>query len=296
VVEGSIRIEVGSAAARSRFGWTRITRAFRQERLLRMGGVLIALVVAAALLAPVVAPHNPTQPHPLDALSSPSWAHPLGTDASGFDVLSRLLYAPRVDVTVAVVATLLSILIGAPLGVLAGYLGKGVGESIVRVSDIVQAFPIFILAMALVSLTGHSQVNLILTIAFLNSPLFLRLMRSHTLSVRKRTFVEASTIGANSTRWTIFRHVLPNSISPVFIQGSVTIGWSILLVAGLSFVGAGIRAPTPEWGSMIAIGSDNIVTGEWWPSVFPGLAIMVTVLGFSLFGAGLQRLYARGRL
>ena len=261
-----------------------------------VGGVVIGLVVLVTLLAPVIAPYNPTEPAPLTSLASPSWSHPFGTDISGFDVLSRVLYAPRVDVTIAVLATLLSIVIGVPLGVISGYFGRGVGESIVRVSDIVQAFPIFILAMALVALSGHGVSNLILTIAFLNSPLYLRLMRSRTLAVRRRTFVEASVIGANATRWTIFRHVLPNAISPVFVQASITIGWSILLVAGLSFVGAGVNAPTPEWGSMISIGAGNVITGEWWPSVFPGLAIMITVLGLSLFGAGLQRLFARGRL
>jgi peptide/nickel transport system permease protein len=264
--------------------------------MVAVGATLIAAIVAVALLAPILAPHDPREPRPLEALNPPSWSHPLGTDASGFDVLSRLLYAPRVDVTVAVLATVISILIGVPLGVLAGYLGRGVGESIVRVSDVVQAFPIFILAMALVTLTGHSLTNLILTIACLNAPLYVRLTRAHTLAMRRRTFVEASTIGANSRLWTMRRHVLPHSMSPIFIQASVTIGWSILLVAGLSFVGAGIRAPTPEWGSMIALGSANVVTGEWWPSVFPGLAIMLTVLAFSLLGAGLQRLYAQNKL
>ena len=116
-------------------------------------------------------------------------------------------------------------------------------------------------------------------------------MRSQTLSVRRRTFVEASLISGNSSARTIFRHVLPNSTSPIFIQASVTIGWSILLVAGLSFVGAGVRTPTPEWGLMVAIGAPNIVTGQWWPSVFPGAAIAVTVLGFALVGEVLKRLY-----
>jgi peptide/nickel transport system permease protein len=164
------------------------------------------------------------------------------------------------------------------------------------VSDIVQSFPLFILAMALVALTGQNVSNLIYALAFLNAPIYLRLMRSQTLGIRRRGYVEASETAGNTTLTTIRRHVLPNALTPLFVQASVTIGWSILLVAGLSFVGAGVRVPTAEWGLMVSDAAPNVITGQWWPSVFPGAAIAISVLGFSLLGVGLQQAYERGRL
>lgn len=274
----------------------RIGRFLRSNPMALTGSVIVAAVIIAGLLSPVVAPYDPEKPYASAILQSPSLTHLFGTDSSGMDVLSRVLAAPRIDVTIALAATILSILIGAPLGVLSGYLGRGAGEAIVRVSDIIQSFPLFILAMALVAVTGQNVGNLIYALAFLNAPIYLRLMRSQTLSVRRKTFVEASQVSGNTTLSTIARHVLPNSVAPVFIQASVTIGWSILLVAGLSFIGAGVRTPTPEWGLMVAVGAPNIITGQWWPSVFPGAAIAVTVLGFALVGEGLKRIYDQGRL
>jgi peptide/nickel transport system permease protein len=273
-------------------GW----RLIRSNRLTTAGIVIVAVVLLDTLLAPLIAPYDPQQTDPTATLQPPSLAHPFGTDVSGFDVLSRVMYAPRIDITIAVSATVLSILVGASLGVISGYSGKIAGEGIVRVSDIVQSFPLFILAMALVALTGQQVSNLIYALAFLNAPIYLRLMRSQTLGIRRRAYVEASETAGNTTFTTIRRHVLPNALTPIFVQASVTIGWSILLVAGLSFVGAGVRAPTPEWGLMVSDAAPNVITGQWWPSVFPGAAIALSVLGFSLLGVGLQQAYERGRL
>jgi peptide/nickel transport system permease protein len=258
-----------------------------------VGFGISALVLLDVAMGPLLEAYNPEKPDAALVLHAPSWAHPFGTDASGFDVLSRTMAAPRVDITIALSATLLSIAVGAPVGVFSGYVRGRIGEAIVRLSDIVQSFPVFILAMALVSLTGQNIANLIFALAFLNTPIYLRLMRSQTLTVGRRTYVEASRTAGNSTMRTIFRHVLPNSLTPVFVQASVTVGWSILLVAGLSFVGAGVREPTPEWGLMISSASSSIITGQWWPSVFPGAAIAVSVLGFALVGVGLQQAYER---
>jgi peptide/nickel transport system permease protein len=258
-----------------------------------VGCAISALVLLDVAVGPLLEAYNPERPDAAVVLRAPGWAHPFGTDASGFDVLSRTMAAPRVDITIALSATLLSIAVGAPLGVFSGYVRGRIGEAIVRLSDIVQSFPVFILAMALVSLTGQNIANLIFALAFLNTPIYLRLMRSQTLGVGRRTYVEASRTAGNSTMRTIFRHVLPNSLTPVFVQASVTVGWSILLVAGLSFVGAGVREPTPEWGLMISSASSSIITGQWWPSVFPGVAIAVSVLGFALVGVGLQQAYER---
>ena len=234
--------------AGSRRGGVRSFGRFLAQNPAALVGVsIVSLVLFVTAFAPLVAPYDPEKPNAAAVLQAPSWAHPFGTDVSGMDVLSRVIYAPRTDLTIALAATFLSILIGSSLGVMSGYFGRGIGGTIARISDVVQAFPLFILGMALVAATGQNATNLIYALAFLNAPIYLRLMRSQTLSVRRRTFVEASLISGNSSARTIFRHVLPNSTSPIFIQASVTIGWSILLVAGLSFVGAGVRTPTPEW-------------------------------------------------
>jgi peptide/nickel transport system permease protein len=159
-----------------------------------------------------------------------------------------------------------------------------------RAADVMQAFPVFVFAIALVASLGQSIQTVVLAIAFVNIPIYLRLMRSQVMAIRETRYVEASLVAGFSDMRTILRHVLPNAMGPALAQLSVNVGWSILLTAGLSFVGAGVRAPTPEWGSMIAVGFQNVVTGEWWPSVFPGLALAVTVFGFSLVGSSVETL------
>ena len=153
-----------------------------------------------------------------------------------------------------------------------------------RAADVLQAFPIFVFAIALVASLGQSIQTVVLAIAFVNAPIYLRLMRSQVLSIRSMRYVEASQVNGLSDFQTIIRHVVPNAMAPVLAQLSINVGWGIVLTAALSFVGAGVRAPTPEWGSMIAMGFQNVVTGQWWPSMFPGTMLAVTVFGFSLVG------------
>jgi peptide/nickel transport system permease protein len=159
-----------------------------------------------------------------------------------------------------------------------------------RAMDVIQAFPVFILALALVAGFGASAFNVIIALTVLQFPVFLRLTRGAALGIRGRTFVEAARIGGAGTGAVMFRHVLPNSIGPALVGASVAVAQAILITAGLSFVGAGIRPPTPEWGAMISDGAQNLITGQWWPSVFPGLALGIVVLGYALVGDGL-RLY-----
>ena len=159
-----------------------------------------------------------------------------------------------------------------------------------RAADVLQAFPVFVFAIALVAALGQSIQTVVLAIAFVNMPIYLRLVRSQVLSIRAMRYVEAAKVAGVSDITTIRRHVIPNAIAPVLAQLSVNVGWGILLTAALSFVGAGVRAPTPEWGSMIAMGFQNVVTGQWWPSVFPGLSLAITVFGFSLVGASIETL------
>jgi peptide/nickel transport system permease protein len=186
-------------------------------------------------------------------------------------------------------------LVGGVFGAMAGYYsGRSVrnfiGQTVMRLADIIQAFPVFILALGLVAVVGPSAKTVAVAIAFVNLPIFLRLFRAEALSVRERAYVDAARAGGVSDRRILARHVVPNAIGPAFVQISTGMGFAILLTAGLSFVGAGVRAPTPEWGSMIAIGAPNIVTGQWWPALFPGIWMGITILSLGIVGQSLEML------
>ncbi len=259
-----------------------------------VGYVIVAATLLAAVLAPLVAPYSPIEANPAQFLQAPGWHHLFGTDAVGMDVFSRTIYAPRIDLTIAMAGTLISAVVGSVIGALVGYYSSGRGVrvwlsyGVMRAADVLQAFPVFVFAIALVASLGQSIQTVVLAIAFVNAPIYLRLMRAQVMSIREMRYVEASLVAGLSDLRTIFRHIVPNAMGPVLAQLSVNVGWAILLTAGLSFVGAGVRAPTPEWGSMIAMGFQSVVTGQWWPSVFPGLALAVSVFGFSLVGLSIE--------
>jgi len=248
------------------------------------GMVIVTIALSLAVVGPAVAPFDPTTAIPGDQLQPPSFRHLMGTDGNGMDVFSRVIASPRTDLTIAIFGTLGAIVIGIPLGLLAGYYRGFASELLMRVSDIVQSFPVFILGMALVVVTGQEIKNVVYVVAIVNFPIYVRLVRGQVLFLRERPFIEAARALGARDRWLIREHIFPNAIGPVVANASITIGWAILLTAGLSFIGAGVRVPTPEWGSMIAVGAKNVYTGEWWPSVFPGIALAVTVLGFALLG------------
>lgn len=249
-----------------------------------LGLILICTMVFLAIFAPLITSYDPEAPIPADSRQPPSSKHLFGTDEVGLDIFSRVIYGGRIDITIGLAGTFFSLLIGIPLGILVGYIEGFFGEAVMRAADILQAFPVFIFAMVLVVMLGNRIQNVILAIAFLNAPIYLRLVRTEVLSLKHRPFIEASHCAGKSNFNIMFKDVLPNSVRPTLIQASVNVGWAILLTAGLSFIGAGVQVPTPEWGSMISIGANTIITGQWWASFFPGIAIMVTVLGFALFG------------
>lgn len=253
----------------------------------------MALILAA--IGPVIAPFDPRTAIPGEQLRPPGFGHIMGTDDNGMDVFSRVIASPQTDLTIAILGTLGAIAAGIPLGLIAGYYRGFASELLMRVSDIVQSFPVFILGMALVVVTGQEIRNVIYVVAVVNCPIYVRLIRGQVLFLRERPFIEAARAIGGRDSWIIRKHVFPNAIGPVTANASVTIGWAILLTAGLSFIGAGVRVPTPEWGSMIAVGAKNVYTGEWWPSVFPGVALAVTVLGFALLGEALVQLTDRTR-
>lgn len=281
----------------------------RIDWLLVVGATIVALVCVLAVVGPYIGPYDPTLTTPRVAAPPPRLAelpgvlsawmagtlphppHLMGTDASGYDVFSRVIAAPRVDLTIALVANALSLTVGVLLGLIAGYWRNFATETLMRVSDVMQSFPVFISAMVLVALAGRSTANIVIALAFVYIPIYIRLTRAEVLAQKSRGFVEAARALGNPELTIALRHVLPNSLTPALIQSSVTIGFAILLTAGLSFVGAGVRPPTPEWGLMISTGANQIILGEWWPSVFPGIAISLTVFGFAVLGNALERRY-----
>lgn len=281
----------------------------RPDWLFRIGVTIVAVVCVLAVIGPYIGPYDPTLTTPRVAVPPPGltqipgllagWIggtleHPphwMGTDASGYDIFSRVIAAPRTDLVIALMANALSLLIGVFLGLIAGYYRNWATELMMRVSDVMQSFPVFISAMVLVALAGRSTTNIVIALAFVYVPIYIRLTRAEVLSQTARGFVEAARAMGQPELTIALRHVLPNSMTPALIQSSVTIGFAILLTAGLSFVGAGVRPPTPEWGLMISTGANQIILGEWWPSVFPGIAISLTVFGFAVLGNALERRY-----
>jgi peptide/nickel transport system permease protein len=257
------------------------------------GLCVIIVNLCLAAVGPVIAPY-PTQAPAGNSLIPPNGTYWFGTDVSGMDIFSRVLAAPRIDLTIALVSTVIAFVCGVALGVVSGFFAQGERSGriasvlIMRIADIVQAFPMFVFALALVGLSGPSAKNVIIALAFLNIPFFLRLTRGAVLQVRSKTFVEAAICAGNSRLRAAFFHVMPNALAPAMVHFSTTVGFSILLTAGLSFVGAGVPPPTPELGLMIQVGAQNMITGQWWTALFPGLCLAVTVLAFSLFGDNLR--------
>jgi peptide/nickel transport system permease protein len=257
--------------------------------------LLIGAVGLVGVFGPLVAPYSATRAVPEDAILPPSWDHYFGTNAYGADVFSRVLVAARLDLEIAVLSVGLAFAIGTFLGALIGYHDNVASSFGMRITEFVQAFPVFILAMALVAATGPQQWSVIGVIAVLNIPIFLRLVRSEVLALRSRAFIEAAKVTGNSDSSIIFRHILPNALGSSIAQASVSVGWALLLTAGLSFVGAGIQPPNAEWGLMISEGAQYISTGNWWMSVFPGFALGLAVLAFAYAGELLSASRELGR-
>ena len=256
--------------------------------LLYIGAGILVVAVLAALLAPLLSSWGPTEIDPAGTLAAPGNGHLLGTDGNGMDVWSRVLHAARIDLGIAVCAVALAVVVGTVLGLLAGYLGGWFDDVMMRIVDIFQAFPTFILALAVAALLGNGFVNLVITIAAVNAPAYARLVRAEVRTLREMPYVDAAKTSGASTVGILWRHLLPNSLTPVRVIAPLNCGWAMLTLAGLSFLGLGITVPTAEWGSMISLGTSDVVAGRWWTSVPPGLALLVCVLGFSLLGEGLQ--------
>lgn len=278
-----------------RFGfWVHFKALVRSSLMFKIGLLIVFVSFLLAVFGEQLARY-PLEDSTGARNLAPSAAHWFGTDASGFDIFSRCLAAPRIDVSIALFASSLSLVVGTSVGLLVSFFRGWLGELVMRLSDAIQAFPLFVLAVIYVTMAGRNRFNIVVIIAVLNIPIYLRLVRSQVLSLRERTFVEAARANGDTPLSIAVRHVLPNALAPALAQATVTMGWAILITAGLSFIGAGIQPPTPEWGAMIAAGSNGIIIGQWWPSIFPGVMISLTVFGFALVGDGLQRILLRRR-
>jgi peptide/nickel transport system permease protein len=252
-----------------------------------VGLALVLLVVICALFAAQISPYDPVQYLPVDRMQGPSARHWLGTDLYGRDLLSRVIYGSRISLSVSVLSVAFALIVGGLLGALAGFYLKWVDTLIMRLTDILLAFPAILLAIALLAFLGGGFWNLTLAIAVAFTAPFARVVRAAVLRSREAMFVEASTaLGASDTRL-LWRHVLPNSLGPVMVEVTLRLAYAILGEAALSFLGLGTQPPAPAWGQMIADGRPFLETDAW-ISVAPGLAIMVTVLGFNLLGDALR--------
>lgn len=260
--------------------------ALARDRKAQVGLVVLGLFLLGAVLAPWIAPYDPNE-MTLDMMQGLSWAHPLGTDDLGRDLLSRILHGARVSLFVGVATVAIALVVGVTLGLLAGYFGGWVDLVIMRYIDLQWAFPNFIIAVYLVAVFGTGLVNVIVAISLAFVDDFARVARSMTLSLREEQFVDAArTMGFSHGR-ILFRHVLPSAMAPIIVQATVSVSYAILGEATLSFLGLGVEATTPTWGLILADGR-GFVSRAWWLGVFPGLAIMLVVLSINFVGDWLR--------
>lgn len=259
----------------------------RRSPTFAVGTALVGIFLVLAVLADLIAPFGATQSFPFEVLKPPGGKFLFGSDGNGMDVLSRVIHGTRYAFGIALPAGAIMVLLGVPLGVLAGYKGGVLDEVLLRILDVLRAFPSIILALAVVAATGASLVNVVLVIGFLDSPIFARIVRAEVLALRQATFVRAA-VAAGNPPWRVMAvHILPNAILGATAQLPIRMAWAVRISATLAFIGVGIQAPAPEWGAMIRQGAEYVISGEWWVATFPGLALMALVLGFNLLGDGL---------
>lgn len=279
--------EGGRVAPRSRSRLRETWDALIANRLAVFGLVILALLIITAALGPWITPSNPTLADIGSRLQPPSLEHPFGTDELGRDILSRVIAGARVSLVVGFVAVGIALGAGVPLGLIAGYFGGRTDTVIMRFSDMLFAFPAILLAITVLAVLGPGVVNAMIAIGIVYMPIFARITRASTLSVREEVYVRAArSAGASDTR-IIVLHILPNVLTPIIVQTSISLAFAILSEAALSFLGLGAQPPQPSWGRMLAEGR-SFFSLAWWMAFFPGLAIFLTVLAFNLVGDALR--------
>jgi peptide/nickel transport system permease protein len=270
---------------------THVRHVLAENPVTRVAAVLFTVFVLLALVGPWIVPYDPLASSTANALQPPSLQHWFGTDALGRDIFSRTIVATRLDLGIAVSAVALSFVIGIAMGLAAGYFGGWWDVGVTRLSDTIMAFPLFVLAMGIVAALGNTVGNIVLATAIINLPFYVRVARAETNIRRNAGFIEAARLSGNSDWRILAMHLFPNILPPARVQVSLNMGWAILNAAGLSFIGLGVRPPTPEWGILVAEGAQFIVSGEWWVSFFPGAMLMLAVFTFNLLGDALRDIF-----
>ena len=252
-------------------------------------GLFVALLLLA-LFGPALVPFDPLRSDAALALQPPSGTHWFGTDDLGRDVFSRVVVAARLDLAISFSAVALSFAAGSAVGVVAGYYGGWFDQLSGRLIDTIMAFPLFVLAMGIVAAAGNTVQNVVYATAIINLPFYARLSRTEVMTRRHAGYVQAARLSGNRDWRIMLLTIFPNTLPPMLVQASLNLGWSILNAAGLSFIGLGVRPPSPEWGIMVAQGAEFITAGQWWMALFPGAALMLAVFTFNLLGDALRDL------
>ena len=267
-------------------------RSLRRNKAAMLGLLIIVLFVFMAIFADKIAPLNPLVQNLSNNLKPGFWAHNtknlLGTDEFGRDLLSRIIFGSRISLTVGFIAVLIGVLLGVTFGILAGFFGGWIDEVIMRTVDVMFSLPSILLAIVIVAVLGRGLDKAMIAIGITYAPQIARIVRSETLSVMNNEYVEAAKAIGTPSGTTMWKHILPNVLSPIIVYGTLSIGSAILDAAALGFLGLGAQPPTPEWGAMLADSFHSITGGYWWVETFPGIAIALTVLGFNLLGDGLR--------
>ncbi len=264
-----------------------VWRRFCKNKGAIIGGVILVLLILSAIFAPLITVYDPIAVAPKEAMQPPSAAHPLGTDVVGRDILTRIIYGARVSLQLGLVAVSISAVIGVSIGLIAGYFGGKVDNLLMRFVDMVMAFPQILLALIIVFALGKGIINVMIAVGVSNIPSYARVTRGSVLSAKELPYVEAARSGGLKGWQIMIRHILPNVVSPVIVMATIGAASAILSGSSLSFLGMGAQPPEPEWGAMLSEGRGYISTA-WWISLFPGIAIMLTVLSVNLLGDGLR--------
>jgi peptide/nickel transport system permease protein len=251
---------------------------------------LFFIIALCALIGPTIVPFDPLASDTSATLQPPSLRHLFGTDLVGRDIFSRVVVATRLDFVIAISSVALVFVMGGFAGIAAGYFGGWTDRIVGRVSDTIMAFPLFVLAMGIVAALGNTVTNIVIATAIINFPLYVRVARAEANVRRDAGFVQAARLSGNGEMRILLTQIMPNIMPIMMVQVSLTMGYAILNAAGLSFIGLGVKPPTPEWGIMVAEGATNIISGEWWVAFFPGAALMIAVFCFNLLGDGLRDL------
>lgn len=267
--------------------WKETGEIILKNKLTLIGFIIVGLIVAIGILSPLIAPYDPNLMNMPERLAAPSGSHLFGTDEMGRDILSRIMYGARISIVVGVVIVVCSAVIGCFLGSLSGYAGGKVDQAVMAVTDMILAFPSMVLALALTAAMGPGLVNTMLAVIIVRIPMYTRLMRGQVLVAKEQQYVRAAKTFGERPFKIVLRHIVPNCLTPLMVQMTLGIGDAILIASSMSFIGLGAQPPTPEWGAMISTARIYAID-QWWYAAFPGLFILITIMGFNLIGDGIR--------